>query len=95
MDCIDHWLATHTTCPLCRLSLTAAAKTTEPLSVVVETPPLTAPEETRPDTPVSESRNENESAAHTTMEADGGSSECADLENGNRVTRNDNERCEV
>ncbi|KAL5778530.1 hypothetical protein ACOSQ2_009267 [Xanthoceras sorbifolium] len=27
MDCIDHWLATHTTCPLCRLSLLAYAKT--------------------------------------------------------------------
>ncbi|KAF5200077.1 Ring-h2 finger protein atl7 [Thalictrum thalictroides] len=26
MDCIDHWLATHTTCPLCRLSLVPAAK---------------------------------------------------------------------
>ncbi|KAF9587129.1 hypothetical protein IFM89_039646 [Coptis chinensis] len=26
MDCIDHWLATHTTCPLCRLSLLPAAK---------------------------------------------------------------------
>lgn len=28
MDCIDHWLATHTTCPLCRFSLLPAAKTT-------------------------------------------------------------------
>ncbi|CAK7344531.1 unnamed protein product [Dovyalis caffra] len=26
MDCIDHWLANHTTCPLCRLSLLASAK---------------------------------------------------------------------
>ncbi|KAF8404035.1 hypothetical protein HHK36_008911 [Tetracentron sinense] len=26
MDCIDHWLATHTTCPLCRLSLVPVAK---------------------------------------------------------------------
>ncbi|PSS19360.1 RING-H2 finger protein [Actinidia chinensis var. chinensis] len=26
MDCIDLWLATHTTCPLCRLSLVATAK---------------------------------------------------------------------
>ncbi|GAB4861177.1 RING-H2 finger protein atl7 [Ancistrocladus abbreviatus] len=25
MDCIDHWLATHTTCPLCRLSLVGSA----------------------------------------------------------------------
>lgn len=28
MDCIDHWLATHTTCPLCRLSLLASSKST-------------------------------------------------------------------
>ncbi|XP_048227376.1 RING-H2 finger protein ATL7 isoform X1 [Ricinus communis] len=26
MVCIDHWLANHTTCPLCRLSLVAPAK---------------------------------------------------------------------
>lgn len=26
MDCIDHWLANHTTCPICRLSLLASAK---------------------------------------------------------------------
>ncbi|PON95152.1 43kDa postsynaptic protein [Trema orientale] len=26
IDCIDHWLATHTTCPLCRLSLLSSAK---------------------------------------------------------------------
>ncbi|KAG8660856.1 hypothetical protein MANES_02G200348v8 [Manihot esculenta] len=26
MECIDHWLAKHTTCPLCRLSLVASAK---------------------------------------------------------------------
>ncbi|XP_042493799.1 RING-H2 finger protein ATL7-like [Macadamia integrifolia] len=27
MDCIDHWLATHTTCPLCRFSLLPSSKT--------------------------------------------------------------------
>ncbi|XP_043696786.1 RING-H2 finger protein ATL58-like [Telopea speciosissima] len=26
MDCIDHWLATHTTCPLCRFSLLPSPK---------------------------------------------------------------------
>ncbi|CAN4098035.1 unnamed protein product [Withania somnifera] len=26
MDCIDHWLATHNTCPLCRLSILAPTK---------------------------------------------------------------------
>ena len=25
MECIDHWLSTHTTCPLCRLSLLASS----------------------------------------------------------------------
>lgn len=31
MECIDLWLATHTTCPLCRFSLLASPKTsTEP-----------------------------------------------------------------
>ncbi|KAF5738816.1 putative RING/U-box superfamily protein [Tripterygium wilfordii] len=28
MECIDHWLSNHTTCPLCRLSLLASAKAT-------------------------------------------------------------------
>ncbi|XP_050251514.1 RING-H2 finger protein ATL7-like isoform X2 [Quercus robur] len=31
MDCIDHWLATHTTCPLCRLSLVPASKSSTEL----------------------------------------------------------------
>ncbi|CAN4100005.1 unnamed protein product [Withania somnifera] len=26
MDCIDHWLAAHNTCPLCRLSILASTK---------------------------------------------------------------------
>ncbi|KAH9605221.1 hypothetical protein KSS87_012846, partial [Heliosperma pusillum] len=26
LTCIDHWLATHTTCPLCRLSLVTSSK---------------------------------------------------------------------
>ncbi|XP_050251508.1 RING-H2 finger protein ATL7-like isoform X2 [Quercus robur] len=31
MDCIDYWLATHTTCPLCRLSLVPASKSSTEL----------------------------------------------------------------
>lgn len=31
MDCIDHWLSTHTTCPLCRLSLVPASKSSTEL----------------------------------------------------------------
>ncbi|PWA47681.1 Zinc finger, RING/FYVE/PHD-type [Artemisia annua] len=27
VECIDHWLSTHTTCPLCRLSLLASSPT--------------------------------------------------------------------
>lgn len=97
MDCIDHWLTTHTTCPLCRLSLTAAARTpAEPLTILVETPHGTSPEQTQPDTQVSQPRNENERAVHTTtMEAEGGSSECDDCETGTRDARNENERHEV
>ncbi|KAI3672987.1 hypothetical protein L6452_39092 [Arctium lappa] len=30
MECIDHWLSSHTTCPLCRLSLLASSSPTEP-----------------------------------------------------------------
>ncbi|XAR62760.1 hypothetical protein NMG60_11017626 [Bertholletia excelsa] len=30
MDCIDIWLATHTTCPLCRLSLIAPKASAQP-----------------------------------------------------------------
>uniref|UniRef100_A0A5B7BU46 RING-type E3 ubiquitin transferase n=1 Tax=Davidia involucrata TaxID=16924 RepID=A0A5B7BU46_DAVIN len=38
MDCIDHWLATHTTCPLCRLSLLASVKaSTKPPDSQAET----------------------------------------------------------
>lgn len=34
IDCIDHWLATHTTCPLCRLSLLSSAKSATELPIV-------------------------------------------------------------
>ncbi|XP_021889635.1 LOW QUALITY PROTEIN: RING-H2 finger protein ATL7-like [Carica papaya] len=30
MECIDHWLSSHTTCPLCRLSLLAKAPSSSP-----------------------------------------------------------------
>ncbi|OMO77627.1 Zinc finger, RING-type, partial [Corchorus olitorius] len=33
MDCIDHWLANHTTCPLCRLSVLASPKASDELPV--------------------------------------------------------------
>ncbi|KAL7238024.1 hypothetical protein ACSBR2_004177 [Camellia fascicularis] len=51
-DCIDLWLATHTTCPLCRLSLIASAKaSTEPLDAPETSsryhPPVAAGDETR------------------------------------------------
>ncbi|THG22145.1 hypothetical protein TEA_023588 [Camellia sinensis var. sinensis] len=51
-DCIDLWLATHTTCPLCRLSLIASAKaSTEPLDVPETSsryhPPVAAGDETQ------------------------------------------------
>ncbi|XP_026446716.1 RING-H2 finger protein ATL7-like [Papaver somniferum] len=32
MECIDHWLSTHTTCPLCRLSLAPVNKTESDLT---------------------------------------------------------------
>ncbi|KAK9110850.1 hypothetical protein Sjap_018910 [Stephania japonica] len=38
MNCIDHWLATHTTCPLCRLSLVPPPKTSS------DVPPSTDPQ---------------------------------------------------
>ncbi|XVF29791.1 hypothetical protein REPUB_Repub16aG0001600 [Reevesia pubescens] len=34
MDCIDHWLANHTTCPLCRLSVLASPKAPDKLPVI-------------------------------------------------------------
>ncbi|XVF37334.1 hypothetical protein REPUB_Repub19eG0136900 [Reevesia pubescens] len=34
MDCIDHWLANHTTCPLCRLSVLGSPKAPDKLPVI-------------------------------------------------------------
>ncbi|KAK8572639.1 hypothetical protein V6N12_028688 [Hibiscus sabdariffa] len=34
MDCIDHWLANHTTCPLCRLSVLASPETPDKLPII-------------------------------------------------------------
>lgn len=34
MDCIDHWLSNHTTCPLCRLSVLASPKASDNLAVI-------------------------------------------------------------
>ncbi|XP_022772419.1 RING-H2 finger protein ATL58-like isoform X2 [Durio zibethinus] len=34
VDCIDHWLANHTTCPLCRLSVLASPKVPDKLPVI-------------------------------------------------------------
>ncbi|KAK8482317.1 hypothetical protein V6N11_047012 [Hibiscus sabdariffa] len=34
MDCIDHWLAYHTTCPLCRLSVLASPKALDKLAII-------------------------------------------------------------
>ncbi|KAK9748943.1 hypothetical protein RND81_02G092000 [Saponaria officinalis] len=39
LNCIDHWLATHTTCPLCRLSLVSPSK--DPPSSCPENPSMT------------------------------------------------------
>ncbi|KAK9033021.1 hypothetical protein V6N11_018060 [Hibiscus sabdariffa] len=34
MDCIDHWLANHTTCPLCRLSVLASPETPDKSPII-------------------------------------------------------------
>ncbi|XVF63483.1 hypothetical protein PTKIN_Ptkin09bG0090200 [Pterospermum kingtungense] len=34
MDCIDHWLSNHTTCPLCRLSVLASPKASDKFPVI-------------------------------------------------------------
>ncbi|KAM7477287.1 hypothetical protein LguiB_024530 [Lonicera macranthoides] len=49
MDCIDHWLSTHTTCPLCRLSLlpssTKPPSTPQPLEEETSHTPSIAEED--------------------------------------------------
>ncbi|KAI3973105.1 hypothetical protein MKX01_019763 [Papaver californicum] len=47
MECIDHWLSTHTTCPLCRLSLAPVNKTeSDPTENQLDAPASEASPET-------------------------------------------------
>ena len=62
MDCIDLWLTTHTTCPLCRHSLLASTK---PL-------PDTQPSDEDPETSDEEAAsNEDPQSSEPSSEGDG------------------------
>ncbi|KAJ6433746.1 hypothetical protein OIU84_017449 [Salix udensis] len=104
MDCIDHWLANHTTCPLCRLSLLASAKApSEPPRNQVETVQESsvageeAPVQPRPESceesqamPLSQSMDE-ESGTLQNSAGEEQRSECADQGREFRFARNEAE----
>ena len=109
MDCIDHWLANHITCPLCRLSLLASVKApSEPPRNQVETVQESSAAENgeeasvqpRPEsceesqaTPLSQSMDE-ESGTLQNSAGEEQRSECADQGREFRFARNEAEEHE-
>lgn len=107
MDCIDHWLTTHNTCPLCRLSLLPSAKSqSEPPHIHVETShessvAMNSNETSIRQTPhaygeteaiqFSESRQGDGRIPHNNASEEAKNSGCIDHEREYRDTRNDDE----
>lgn len=93
IDCIDNWLATHTTCPLCRLSLLSSAKSpTELSNIQVEVGNSQGPsvaendgeaslqQSSQPCEQFAELRARDARVPHNTAEENVGRSHCVDCE---------------
>ncbi|GAV72018.1 zf-RING_2 domain-containing protein [Cephalotus follicularis] len=107
MDCIDNWLANHTTCPLCRLSLLASSKASSKLpDMLVETSHLSSATEDGDGTTIeprfqaceetqgaqlSELRNGDSRIQRNDPEGERRSCQCVDQGRQFREARNENE----